>query len=108
MKVITKSRQMGKTTDLVALLLSDPERCLLVYSSAEKERIKKRYNLPKSIAERIIPWFDAKRKLAGTSYKSITIDNADLFLEEFFQKPIDAVSITADGARDNWIKYLNL
>jgi len=90
--VFCRARRAGKTHDLITNQFLGKSNYLLVLNTQEKSRIVKQFELNKRDADRIIPWNVAREQIKGTR-NSIIIDDVDLFLEMYFERRVDAVSV---------------
>jgi hypothetical protein len=95
MKVDYSSRASGKTTRLIEWLAEKPHRILITFSHEEENRLKRLYP---DLAARIVDWRSYQRRyMHGAPLKEISIDNADLILEEQFRQRISHVSVSDEN-----------
>jgi hypothetical protein len=89
------ARGAGKTTRLIEWLRQKPERILITVSHNEENRLKRLYP---ELSTRIVDWRSyQQRYMHGSPIKEVSIDNADLILQEMFRQRISRVSISDDN-----------
>lgn len=96
MIVIKKPRNNGKTTELVGMLLKDPNTLLAVHSRQEVARIIRDYRLHKidRIGDRVITYDQVSN--SRTVGRHVLIDNVDEFVQRMFDYRVMAISINED------------
>lgn len=77
MKWLAWPRRSGKTTALVRWTLADPSRTLIVFNSAEADRIIRLYKLEGEQADQVMSIQTWKYRGRMGTYGDIAVDNID-------------------------------
>ncbi len=94
MKLDYSPRASGKTTRLIEWLSKKPDRLLITFSHAEENRLKRLYP---ELSTRIVDWRSYQQShMHGSPMKEVSIDNADIILQEQFRQKISRISISDD------------
>lgn len=96
-KILVARRGEGKTRGCVELLRRNPHAFLVVHSAKERDRVRQQYTRNEHFVSRRILSFDDV--VDGKAFRShpravLVIDNADLILEQMFERPIEALAVT--------------
>jgi hypothetical protein len=85
-------RGAGKTTRMIEWLAEKPDRILLVFANREVERLSSLYP---ELSGRIFHWAAYQQNyMHGSPMHEVSIDNADLILQEQFRQKISKISIS--------------
>lgn len=97
MKILVAARGGGKTAGCIAYLRTHRHAYLVVHSKAEVLRVRQQYTRNESeLSQRIVSFDDVVdgHALAFRPVSGLVIDNADLILEQVFERKIEALAVS--------------
>lgn len=95
MRVITRGRRGGKTSELVKLFREDPASVLVVPIPLHKTMLSEHFKLtPDELARVYVAGGGALRGISVAT--RVLVDNADLILAQLLGHSVNVISVTGD------------
>lgn len=99
MKILMTARAGGKTYQCVEYLRAHPHALMVCSTQRRAEEVRVQYTRNEfKVSQRIQPWSwvieERKHKYYGLKFTGLVIDDLDALLQQLFEMPVEAVSLT--------------